>query len=110
MGVLEARDLTGGDSDAAATAQPACVRLAPDPETPRSVTPCVVGLATRDELRRNSVNPGVDRRASSNAPAAMLFNSAAVMTVALAALGRRSAPRVAVTTTVSAKFRGRSTT
>ncbi len=31
MGVLEARDLTGGDSDAAATAQPACVRLAPDP-------------------------------------------------------------------------------
>ena len=40
----------------------------------------------------------------------MLFNSAEVMTVALAALGRRSAPRVAVTTTESAKFSGRSTT
>ena len=34
----------------------------------------------------------------------MLLNSAEVSTVELAALGRRSAPRVAVTTTESAKF------
>ena len=26
------------------------MRLDPDPDTPRSVTPCVVGFATRDEL------------------------------------------------------------
>ena len=36
----------------------------------------------------------------------MLLNSAEVITVELAALGRRSAPRVAVTTTESAKFDG----
>ncbi len=86
------------------------MRLAPEPETPRSVTPCVVGFATRDEERRNSVKPGVERSASSSAPAAMLLNSAEVSTVELAALGRRSAPRVAVTTTESAKLTGRSTT
>ena len=85
------------------------MRLAPDPDTPRKVTPCVVGLATRDDERRNNVNPGVDRSASSSAPAAMLLNSAAVRTVELAAVGSRSAPRVAVTTTESAKFVGRST-
>src|SRR5688500_6922078 len=86
------------------------VRLAPDPDTPRSVTPCVVGLATRDDERRNNVKPGVVRRASSIAPAAMCESSADVNTVELAALGRRSAPRVAVTTTESAKFVGRNTT
>ena len=83
------------------------MRLAPEPETPRSVTPWVVGFATRDDERRNSVNPGVDRSASSIAPAAMLLNSAEVTTVELAALGNRSAPRVAVTTTESAKLTGR---
>src|SRR5262245_37454197 len=83
------------------------VRLDPDPATPRSVTPCVVGFATRDEDRRNSVNPGVERSASSKAPAAMLLSSADVNTVELAALGSRSAPRVAVTTTESAKLTGR---
>src|SRR5688572_33016155 len=77
------------------------VRLAPDPDTPRSVTPCVVGLATRDEDRRNNVNPGVARNAASSAPAALLLSSAAVSAVELAALGRRSAPRVAVTSTAS---------
>src|SRR5215218_5751582 len=86
------------------------VRLDPEPDTPRSVTPCVVGFATRDDERRNNVNPGVDRSASSSAPAAMLLNSAEVRTVELAALGKRSAPRVAVTTTESAKFTGRKTT
>src|SRR5690349_3444967 len=86
------------------------VRLDPDPDTPRSVTPCVVGLATRDDERRNKVKPGVERSASSSAPAAMLLNSADVSTVELAALGSRSAPRVAVTTTESAKLVGRSTT
>ena len=40
----------------------------------------------------------------------MLLNSAEVSTVELAALGSRSAPRVAVTTTESAKLTGRSTT
>jgi hypothetical protein len=35
------------------------VRLAPDADRPRNVTPCVVGLALRDEERRNSVKPGV---------------------------------------------------
>src|ERR671912_1513375 len=64
------------------------VRLAPEPETPRNVTPCVVGLATRDDERRNNVKPGVERSASSNAPAAMLLSSAEVSTVELAALGR----------------------
>ena len=85
------------------------MRLDPEPDTPRSVTPCVVGFATREEERRNSVKPGVDRSASSSAPAAMLLNSAEVSTVELAALGSRSAPRVAVTTTESAKLTGRST-
>ena len=86
------------------------MRLDPEPDTPRSVTPCVVGFATRDDERRNNVKPGVDRSASSSAPAAMLLNSAEVSTVELAALGNRSAPRVAVTTTESAKLTGRSTT
>src|SRR6185503_15651063 len=86
------------------------VRLDPEPDTPRSVTPCVVGFATRDDDRRKSVNPGVDRSASSSAPAAMLASSADVKTVELAALGSRSAPRVAVTTTESAKLTGRRTT
>ena len=40
----------------------------------------------------------------------MLASSAEVSTVELAALGRRSAPRVAVTTKESAKLSGRSTT
>ena len=86
------------------------VRLAPDPDTPRSVTPCAVGFDARDDDRRNSVKPGVDLSASSSAPAAMLFSSADVITVALAALAKRSALRAAVTTTVSAKLAGRSTT
>src|SRR4029079_3807631 len=81
-----------------------------EPDTPRSVTPCVVGFATRDDERRNNVKPGVRRSASSSAPAAMLLNSADVSTVELAALGNRSAPRVAVTTTESAKLTGRNTT
>ena len=38
--------------------------------TPRSVTPCVVGFATRDDERRNRLKPGVLRSASSTAPAA----------------------------------------
>jgi hypothetical protein len=35
------------------------VRLAPEADSPRSVTPCVVGLALRDDERRKSVKPGV---------------------------------------------------
>ena len=102
----EARVLEG---DRPADAKAFSARLAPDPDTPRSVTPCVVGFATREEERRNKVNPGVVRSASSSAPAAMLVSSADVSTVELAALGSRSVPRVAVTTIESAKFTGRST-
>ena len=86
------------------------VRLAPDPETPRNVTPCVVGLDTRDEERRNRLNPGVLRRASSSAPPAEFRSSAEVMTVVPAAVDRRSAPREAVTTIASTRGAGCSTT
>ena len=37
------------------------VRLAPDADIPRRVTPCVVGFATRDDVRRNRLKPGTDR-------------------------------------------------
>ena len=56
-----------------------------------------------------SVKPGVCRSTSSKAPAALFANSADDSTVALAAPGRRVAPRSAVTTTESAKLAGWST-
>src|ERR1035437_2636651 len=41
------------------------VRLAPEDPRPRSETPCVVGLATRLDERRNRLKPGTERRRSS---------------------------------------------
>ena len=85
------------------------VRLAPDPDTPRSVTPCVVGFATRDDERRNRLNPGVFRNASSIAPAADVSSSADDTIDALAAVSTPEAPRDAVTVTDSVSGRGCST-
>src|SRR5215831_16427111 len=45
--------------------QSSSVRLAPDEPRPRSEMPCVVGLATRLEERRNMLKPGTYRRRSS---------------------------------------------
>ena len=86
------------------SAQPSAttsVRLAPEPDTPRSVTPCVVGFATRDDERRNRLKPGVLRSASSIAPAAEVRSSADDTIVALAAVSTPVAPRDAVTVTDS---------
>src|SRR6476619_931931 len=82
------------------------VRLAPEPDTPRSVTPCVVGLATRDDERRNRLKPGVLRSASSTAPAADVKSSADDTIVELAAVSTPAAPRDAVTVTDSVSGRG----
>ncbi len=86
------------------------VRLAPEPDTPRSVTPCVVGLATRDDDRRKRLKPGVLRRASSTAPAAVVRSSADETIDALAAVSTPVAPRDAVTVTDSVSGRGCRTT
>ena len=91
------------------SAQPSAttsVRLAPDPDTPRSVTPCVVGFATRDDERRKRLKPGVLRSASSIAPAAEVRSSADDTIVALAAVSTPVAPRDAVTVTDSVSGRG----
>ena len=91
------------------SAQPSAttsVRLAPEPETPRSVTPCVVGFATRDDERRNRLKPGVFRSASSTAPAADVRSSADDTIVELAAVSTPVAPRDAVTVTDSVSGRG----
>ena len=82
------------------------MRLAPDAESPRSVTPCVVGLAARDDDRRNSVKPGVKRSASSTVVAAELRRSADDTTVVAAGVSTpRSSRRPAVTVTVSRERR-----
>ena len=87
------------------------MRLAPDAESPRRVTPCVVGLAARDEDRRNSVKPGVNRSASSTVVAAELRRSADDTTVVAAGVSTpRSSRRPAVTVTVSVSAAGRRTT
>ena len=85
------------------------VRLAPEPARPRSVTPCVVGLAVRDEDRRNRLKPGVARRTSSRAPAATLTRSAARRTDAAAGATSPGLPREAVTVTASDRPAGAST-
>src|SRR5687767_13534360 len=82
------------------------VRLAPEPETPRSVTPCVVGFATRDDDRRNKLKPGVLRSTSSSEPAADVSSSADVSTVVASGVDKRAAPRDAVTTIVSTSGAG----
>ena len=65
------------------------------------MTPCVVGLAARDDERRKSVKPGVKRSASSTVVAAELRRSAEVTTVVAAGVSTpRSSRRPAVTVTV----------
>ena len=86
------------------------MRLAPEPDTPRSVTPCVVGFDTRDDERRNRLKPGVFRSASSSEPAADVSSSAEVTTVVASGVASRAAPRDAVTTTVSTSGAGWRTT
>ena len=87
------------------------VRLAPEADSPRNVTPCVVGFAMRDGVRRKSEKPGVSRNTSSSVPAAATSRSRRESTVASAG---RSAPRTgrrpAVTVTCSVRAAGSSWT
>ena len=85
------------------------VRLAPEPDRPRIVTPCVDGFATRDEERRNRLKPGVLRKASSTVPAAEFSNTAEVSTDVRSTACSGSTPREAVTVTVSPSGAGFST-
>src|ERR1043165_2387985 len=48
-------------------------RLAPEDPRPRSDTPCVVGCATRLEVRRNRLKPGTMRNRSSNSAPAVAW-------------------------------------
>src|SRR3954467_3212288 len=77
--------------------------LAPLAPTPRTDAPCVVGFAVRLLLRRNNVNPGTWRKASSSVTAALLLSSFDVSTTTFAAVcSRRVGIRSPVTTIVSA--------
>ncbi len=62
------------------------------PGRPRIDTPCVDGLATREEERRVRPNPGVFRRVSSTAPAAEFARSADVSATVLAGVASSSTP------------------
>ena len=74
---------------------------------PRSATPCAVGLAVRDEVRRKRVNPGTIFSASSRVTAALVSSSDDEITVIVtvgSALG--VSPREDVTFTASKKGAG----
>src|SRR4051795_12389352 len=77
-------------------------RDAPLAPTPRSETPCDVGLALRLPERRKSVNPGTCRNASSVVDAAVVCIASRVITTTLAGVSlSRVFVCVAVTTIVS---------
>ena len=59
------------------------VRLAPDADMPRKVTPWVVGLATEEDVRRNRLNPGTTRNWSSSrtAGAVVMLERSIVVTL-----------------------------
>jgi hypothetical protein len=74
---------------------------------PRSATPCDVGFETRDDVRRNSVNPGTSFNASSSVTAAIVSSSDEGSTVIVtvgSALG--TSLRDEVTLTASKKGAG----
>jgi len=60
------------------------LRLAPDDPRPRSVTPCVVGFATSDDVRRKRLKPGTERSRSSNSAPGVCSRVALSMTEILA--------------------------
>jgi hypothetical protein len=85
-------------------------RLAPEAARPRRPAPCVVGLATRDEDRRNREKPGTARNASSTSSEPPVSSDAPLTTeAALAVSARREAERPAVTVRVSDRPAGRRT-
>jgi len=65
------------------------VRLAPDADSPRSVTPCVVGFATAEEVRRNKLNPGTERSWSSRRSAGAVARLVRSSDVTLLSMARR---------------------
>ena len=69
---------------------------------PRKATPCAVGLAVREDVRRKSVNPGTSFNASSNVTAAVVSSSADENTVTVAVgSARGESARDEVTLTAS---------
>src|SRR6478672_1345190 len=86
-------------------------RLGDVPPTPRNATPCAVGFAFLEEVRRNNVNPGTTFRASSIVIGALVSRSFDEMTVMVDVGSTRGAsPREEVTFTASNSGAGCSVT
>ena len=84
------------------------VRLAPEADMPRSVTPCVVGLATDDDVRRNRLKPGTERSWSSRRSAGVATIVDRSSEVTLLSTLSRVVPASALTEICSAIAAGRS--
>src|SRR4029450_4920991 len=77
-------------------------RLGDVPPIPRSATPCAVGFALREEVRRNNVNPGTALSASSIVMGALVSRSFDEITVTVdVGSTRATSPRDDVTFTAS---------
>src|SRR5436190_8551593 len=86
-------------------------RLGDVPPMPRSAAPCAVGFALRDEVRRNSVKPGIAYNASSMVAGPLLRSSLDEITVTVDVGSTRGAAVLdEVTLTASKKGAGCSVT